>query len=100
MQSFLAKHSDCEEQVISDGNFLIIIRKHPYPAKVDVEYKLAKSRAKNKGAKIKHLFEKRTIVKEIKHKITRKFFKRIKIMGLPFWYNKNKPGGATKKKGG
>ena len=88
MQSFLAKYSDHEEQVISDGNFLIIIKKLPYPAKVDIEYRLAKSKARNKGAKIEHLFEKRAIVKEIKHKITRKFFKRIKIMGLPFYLSK------------
>ena len=91
MQSFLAKHSDYEEQVIADDNFLIIIRKLPYPGKVNIEYKLAKSKAKNKGAKIEHLFEKRAIVNKIKHKITRKFFKRIKIMGLPFRFNKNEP---------
>jgi len=90
MQSFLAKHEDCQEQVIQDDNFLITIRKLPYPAKADIEYKLAKSRAKNKGAKIRHLFGKGTIIREIEHKMTRKFFKRIKIMGLPFRFNKNK----------
>lgn len=93
MQSFLAKHSEYEEQVIQDDNFLITIRKLPYPAKAEIKYKLklAKSRAKNKGAKIKHLSGKGTIIREIKHKITRKFFKRIKIVGLPFWFNKDKP---------
>ena len=88
MESFLAKYSDYEEQVIANDNFLIIIKKLPYPSKVNIEYKLAKSRARNKGAKIKHLFEKKTIIGEIKHKITRKFFKRIKIMGLPFYLSK------------
>jgi len=91
MQSFLAKHSDCEEQVIQDGKFVIIIREFSCEAEANNEYKLAKSRARNKGAKIRHLFGKRTIIQEIKHRITRKFFKRIKIIGLPFWYDKNKP---------
>jgi len=83
MQSFLAKHSDYEEQVISDGNFLITIRKLPYPAKVDVEYKLAKSKAKNKGAKIKHLFGKEAIIEKIIHKPLRKILRKRKIMGIP-----------------
>ncbi len=83
MQSFLAKHSDYEEQVISDDNFLIIIKKLPYPAKVDIEYKLAKSKAKNKGAKVKHLFEKETIIEKIIHKPLRKILRKTRIMRLP-----------------
>lgn len=83
MQSFIAKHSDHEEQVIWDGNFLIIIKKLPSPAKVDVEYKLAKNKARNKGAKIKHLFEKKTIIEEIKHKPVRKILRKRKVMRLP-----------------
>ena len=83
MQSFLAKYSDHEEQVISNGNFLIIIKKLPYPAKVDVEYKLAKSKAKNKGAKIKYLFEKKTIIQKIIHKPLRKILRKTRIMRIP-----------------
>ena len=89
MQSFLAKYPDKhEKQVILDGNFLIIIEKFLSAKEVSDGYKLAKSEAKEKKAEIKHLFEKRTIVNKIKHKITRKYFRRIRVMGLPFYLSK------------
>jgi hypothetical protein len=83
MQSFLAKHEDYEEQVISDGNFFIIIKKLPYPAKANIEYKLAKSKARNKGAKVTTLGEKKIILKQIRHRPLKEIIRKRKVMGLP-----------------
>lgn len=83
MQSFIAKFQDYEEQVIANGNFLITIKKLPYPAKVNVEYILAKSKARNKGAKIKHIEKDESIVEEVAHKPLKKMLRKRKVMGLP-----------------
>lgn len=84
MQSFTAKYSDgIEEQVISDGKFLITIRHLPTETRANIEYKLAKSHARNKGAKITYLPGEEATVREVKHKPTKKLLREreIEIMG-------------------
>jgi hypothetical protein len=83
MESFVAEYEEYSEQVISDGNFFITIKKLPYPAKVGIEYKLAKSKARNKGAKVTTLGEKKIILKEIRHRPLKEIIRKRKVMGLP-----------------
>lgn len=93
MQSFLAKHSDCQEQVIQDGKFVIIVREFGSVAEANNEYKNVKNEVRKIAEKIKHLelVKEKTIIKQVRHKPLREFIRKKKIMGLPFWYNKNKP---------
>ena len=91
MQSFLAKHSDCREQVIQDSKFIIIIREFGSVAEANNEYKNVKNETKKVAEKIKYLTKEKTMVKQIRHRPLKELIKKRKIMGLPFWYNKNKP---------
>ncbi len=91
MQSFLAKHSDCQEQGIQDGRFVIIVREFNCEAEANNEYKNVKNEVKKIAEKIKHLTKEKTMVKQIRHRPLKELIKKRKIMGLPFWYNKNKP---------
>ena len=83
MQSFLAKYSEFEEQVIVDGPYLIIIRKLPTAIRTNREYKEAKLKAARKGGKIEHAFGKEQVVRQTKHKPMKKLLeeREIKIMG-------------------
>jgi len=85
MQSFLAKHSDCQEQVIQDGRFVIIVREFGCEAEANNEYKNVKNDVRKIASKIKHLkpMKEKTIVKQIRHKPLRRFLSRKRIMGLP-----------------
>ncbi len=83
MQSFLAKHSDCQEQVIQDGKFVIIIREFGCEAEANNEYKNVKNEVKKIALKIKHETKEKTMVKQIRHKPLKELIRKRKIMGLP-----------------
>ncbi len=83
MQSFLAKHSDCQEQVIQDSRFVIIIREFGSVAEANNEYKNVKNETKKIAEKIKHLAKEKTMVKQIKHRILRRFLSKKPIMRIP-----------------
>jgi len=83
MQSFLAKHSDCQEQVIQDSKFVIIIREFGCEAESNNEYKNVKNEVKKIALKIKHETKEKTMIKQIRHKPLRRLLGRKRIMGLP-----------------
>jgi len=88
MQSFLAKHSDCQEQVIQDGRFVIIVREFGCVAEANNEYKNVKNevrKGEEKKPDIKHLkpMKEKTIVKQIRHRPLRELIRKRKILGLP-----------------
>lgn len=83
MQSFLAKHSDCREQVIQDSKFVIIIREFGSVAEANNEYKNVKDEVRKIAEKIKHLTKEKTMVKQIRHRPLKELIKKRKIMGLP-----------------
>lgn len=89
MQSFIAKYSEFEEQVISDGPYFIIIRKLPTAIKTHRQYREAKTKAARKGAEIIHIEEDKSIVEEIRHKPTKEVLRKRKVMGLPIRFNNN-----------
>ena len=88
MQSFLAKHSDCEEQVIQDSKFIIIIREFDSVAEANNEYKTVKNEARKIAEKIKHLTKEKTMVKQIRHRPLKELIRKRKILGLPLRWNK------------
>lgn len=84
MQSFLAKHEDCREQVIQDGKFVIIIRELGCEAEANNEYKDVKNEARRVAKKIEHLkVKEKTITKQIRHKPLRRILSKRRILGLP-----------------
>jgi len=90
MQSFLAKHSDYEEQVIQDSKFVIIIREFDSVAEANNEYKNVKDEVRKIAEKIKHLkpMREKTIIKQIKHGPLKELIRKRKIMGLPVRWEK------------
>jgi len=88
LQSFLAKHSDCEEQVIQDSKFIIIIREFDSVAEANNEYKTVKNEARKIAEKIKHLTKEKTMVKQIRHRPLKELIRKRKILGLPLRWNK------------
>jgi len=83
MQSFLAKHSDCQEQVIQDSKFVIIIREFGSVAEASNEYKNVKNEVKKIALKIKHETKEKTMIKEIRHRPLKELIRKRKILGLP-----------------
>lgn len=85
MQSFLAKHEDCREQVIQDGKFVIIVREFGCEAEANNEYKNVKNDVRKIAKKIEHLkpMREKTIIKQVKHGPLRRLLSRRRILGLP-----------------
>ncbi len=88
MQSFLAKHSDCGEQVIQNSKFIIIIREFGSVAEANNEYKNVLNEARKIAEKIKHLTKEKTMIKEIRHKPLKELIRKKRILGLPVRWNK------------
>lgn len=83
MQSFLAKHEDCQEQVIQDGRFVIVVREFDCEGEANNEYKDVKNEVKKIALKIKHETKEKTMVKEIRHRPLKELIRKKKMMGLP-----------------
>lgn len=88
MQSFLAKHEDCQEQVIQDGKFVIIIREFGCVVEANNEYKNVKNETKKIAEKIKHLTKEKTMIKKIRHRPLKELIRKRKILGLPVRWEK------------
>jgi len=83
VKSFLAEYpNNTVKQIIVDGDFLVTIH-DLNPVIADSEYTKLLSRERGKKAEITHLTEERSIVRSIKYKALRKYFGRIKILGIP-----------------
>lgn len=85
MQSFLAKHSDCREQVIQDSRYVIIVREFSCEAEANNEYKNVLNDVRKIAKKIEHLspLKEKTIIKQVRHKSLRRLLSRKRIMRIP-----------------